>query len=97
LDPGETDLDAAYRETKEEAGINRDSLTLLDFTRTLEYGVRGRPKTVIYWLAESSTEEVVLSEESQAYRWTELEEACQLAQFPNMMETLREAEEFLKC
>jgi len=71
LDPGETDLDAAYRETKEEAGINRDSLTLLDFTRSLEYGVRGRPKTVIYWLAESSTEEVVLSEESQAYRWAD--------------------------
>jgi len=97
VDPGETDLDAAYRETKEEAGISRDFLTLLDFTRTLKYEVCGRPKTVIYWLAESSTEEVLLSEESQAYRWAELEEACQLAQFPDMVETLREAEEFLKC
>ena len=97
MDPGETDLGAAYRETKEEAGISRDSLTLLDFIRTLKYEVCGRPKTVIYWLAESSTEEVVLSEESQTYRWAELEEACQLAQFPDMVETLREAEEFLKC
>ena len=36
-------------------------------------------------LPESSTEEVVLSDESQAYRWAELEEACQLTHFPNMV------------
>ena len=98
VDVGETDLKAAYRETEEEAGIKMDSLRCLDnFTTELKYRVAGgRLKKVTYWLAASSTDRVVLSSESQAYKWAGLKEACQLARFPEMVQALEDAEKFLK-
>ena len=98
VDDGETDLEAAYRETEEEAGIGRDSLRRLDnFTTELKYRVnRGRLKKVTFWLAESSTDRVVLSSESRTHKWACLKEACQLARFPEMVQALEDAEKFLK-
>ncbi|XP_042862979.1 bis(5'-nucleosyl)-tetraphosphatase [asymmetrical]-like [Penaeus japonicus] len=99
VDPGESDLETALRETEEEAGLSGSDFTLIDsFKKELKYEVRGKPKTVIYWLAElnNGSKEVTLSEEHLEFRWLPLAEACSLAKYPNLVSTLEECEEFIK-
>lgn len=98
VDPGETDLETALRETREETGIEASQLTIIEgFRKELNYVAWKKPKTVIYWLAEvrDFDVEICLSQEHQAYRWLGLEEACQLAQFDEMKATLQEGHQFL--
>ncbi|XP_019665992.1 bis(5'-nucleosyl)-tetraphosphatase [asymmetrical] isoform X2 [Ailuropoda melanoleuca] len=98
VDPGENDLETALRETQEEAGITAGQLTIIEgFRRELNYVARGKPKTVIYWLAEVKdyNVEIRLSQEHQAYRWLGLDEACQLAKFKEMKAALQEGHQFL--
>ncbi|KAL1777416.1 bis5' [Sigmodon hispidus] len=98
VDPGETDLETALRETQEETGIEGSQLTIIEgFRKELSYVAWKKPKTVIYWLAEVKNYdvEICLSQEHQAYRWLGLEEACQLAQFSEMKATLQEGYQFL--
>ncbi|NXO67647.1 AP4A tetraphosphatase, partial [Phainopepla nitens] len=82
VDPGEDDLQTAFRETQEEA---------------LHYPVRGKPKTVVYWLAEMKdcNTEIKLSEEHQAFQWLKLEDACKFAEYEDMQATLKEVHQFL--
>ncbi|XP_026203391.1 bis(5'-nucleosyl)-tetraphosphatase [asymmetrical] [Anabas testudineus] len=94
VDPGEDDLTTALRETKEEAGLGAEHLRVIDgFIHELHYEVRGKPKEVLYRLAElrDPGTAVTLSNEHQDYRWAKLEEACTLAQHEDMQETLRAA------
>ncbi|XP_077004039.1 bis(5'-nucleosyl)-tetraphosphatase [asymmetrical] [Tamandua tetradactyla] len=97
VEPGEKDLEAALRETREEAGIEAGQLTVIEgFRKELNYMAREKPKTVIYLLAEVDYDvEIRLSHEHQAYRWLSLDEACQLAQFKQMKEALQEGHQFL--
>ncbi|XP_078621314.1 bis(5'-nucleosyl)-tetraphosphatase [asymmetrical]-like [Branchiostoma floridae x Branchiostoma japonicum] len=98
VDPGESDLETALRETQEEAGLTTEHLNIVDnFKKVLEYSVRGRPKTVIYWLAElkNSDTPVVLSDEHQKFEWLWLEEACAYSGYQDMQEALRDAHSFL--
>ncbi|CEL97926.1 unnamed protein product [Vitrella brassicaformis CCMP3155] len=99
VDPGESDLQTALRETEEEAGLtNGRDVRLYDWNKELKYEVRGRPKSVIYFLAElvNSDATVRLSDEHQAYRWAALSEACELAKYRDMVETLQQADAFLR-
>ncbi|XP_010879145.2 bis(5'-nucleosyl)-tetraphosphatase [asymmetrical] [Esox lucius] len=98
VDPGEDDLTTALRETQEEAGLGAEHLQVLDgFLQELHYTVKGRPKDVLYWLAElrDPKTEVTLSAEHQDYRWARLEEACSLAQYKDLQDTLRAAQRHL--
>lgn len=98
VDPGEDDLETALRETQEEAGLDSRQITLVEgFKKELQYAVRGKPKTVIYWLAEikDHNTEIKLSDEHQDFRWLNLEEACKLAQYKDMQAVLRDAQQFL--
>ncbi|XP_068958011.1 bis(5'-nucleosyl)-tetraphosphatase [asymmetrical] isoform X2 [Petaurus breviceps papuanus] len=53
VDPGESDLETAFRETREEAGLDASQLKIIEgFKSELNYVVNSKPKTVIYWLAE---------------------------------------------
>lgn len=100
VDPGEDDLTTALRETREEAGLAEEHLRVVeDFVQKLHYNVRGRPKDVWYWLAElkDPTISVTLSNEHQAYRWAQLEEACTLAQYKDLQDTLRAAHRHLQA
>lgn len=100
VDPGEDDLTTALRETKEEAGLGAEHLQVLDgFVKKLQYVVRGRPKEVLYWLAELKDPgtAVMLSDEHQDYRWAPLEEACSLAQYKDLQDTLRAAHRHLEA
>ncbi|XP_056129612.1 bis(5'-nucleosyl)-tetraphosphatase [asymmetrical] [Lampris incognitus] len=98
VDPGEDDLATALRETKEEAGLGAEHLRVIDgFVQELQYEVQGRPKEVLYWLAElrDPRTAVTLSEEHQDYRWARLEEACSLAQYSDLQNTLRAAQRYV--
>ncbi|XP_042311294.1 bis(5'-nucleosyl)-tetraphosphatase [asymmetrical] [Sceloporus undulatus] len=98
VDPGEDDLQTALRETQEEAGLDPSQFTILEgFKKELNYTVRGKAKTVIYWLAEmkESNTEIKLSSEHQAFRWLNLSEACKLSEYQDMQSALREAHQFL--
>ena len=99
MDPGEDDLTTALRETKEEAGLGTEQLQVIDgFVQELHYEVRGQPKEVLYWLAElrDPGTAVTLSDEHQDYRWARLEEACSLAQYKDLQDTLRAAHRHLE-
>ncbi|XP_042562431.1 bis(5'-nucleosyl)-tetraphosphatase [asymmetrical] isoform X2 [Clupea harengus] len=99
VDPGEDDLTTALRETREEAGLGEEHLRIANnFLKELRYQVRGKDKTVLYWLAElrDPAMSVTLSEEHQDHRWAHLEEACKLASYKDLQETLREAQHFLE-
>ncbi|XP_063067008.1 bis(5'-nucleosyl)-tetraphosphatase [asymmetrical] [Engraulis encrasicolus] len=99
VDPGEDDLTTALRETREEAGLGEEHLSIVkDFLKELRYQVRGKDKMVLYWLAElrDPSMAVTLSEEHQDYRWAQLDEACKLAGYKDLQETLREAQSYLE-
>jgi len=101
VDPGEDDLTTALRETKEEAGLGRGEHYRLceDFRRELTYQVKGKPKVVVYWLAElnpSLTESIVtLSREHTEYRWLPLGEAKEVSGYKDMADLLDECELFI--
>ncbi|KAL0977785.1 hypothetical protein UPYG_G00161160 [Umbra pygmaea] len=98
VDPGEDDLTTALRETREEAGLGEEHLHVLDgFFQELRYEVQGRPKEVLYWLAELRDPKmaVTLSAEHRDYRWAKLEDACSLARYKDLQDTLRAAQQFL--
>ncbi|XP_041639320.1 bis(5'-nucleosyl)-tetraphosphatase [asymmetrical] [Cheilinus undulatus] len=100
VDPGEDDLTTALRETKEEAGLGEEHLRVVDgFVQELRYEVRGRPKEVLYWLAElrDPRTAVTLSDEHQDFRWARLEEACSLAGYQDLQDTLRAAHRHLEA
>ncbi|XP_068599097.1 bis(5'-nucleosyl)-tetraphosphatase [asymmetrical] [Brachionichthys hirsutus] len=99
VDPGEEDFATALRETQEEAGLGGEQLRVIDgFVQELHYEVRGRPKEVLYWLAElrDPGTKVALSDEHQDYRWAPLEEACTLARHKDLQDTLRAAQKRLE-
>uniref|UniRef100_A0A8C2K1S5 Nudix (nucleoside diphosphate linked moiety X)-type motif 2 n=1 Tax=Cyprinus carpio TaxID=7962 RepID=A0A8C2K1S5_CYPCA len=85
--------------TQEEAGLGKDHLRMVDgFLQRLYYQVRGKDKEVIYWLAElrDPNTQVILSDEHQDYRWAKLEEACKLAKYQDLQDTLTAAQHYLE-
>ncbi|XP_069482943.1 bis(5'-nucleosyl)-tetraphosphatase [asymmetrical] [Ambystoma mexicanum] len=98
VDPGEDDMTTALRETQEEASLNSSQFRIIEgFKMELHYNVKSKSKTVIYWLAELKdyNTEVKLSCEHQDFRWLKLQEACKLAQYPEMQDALNKAHQFL--
>ncbi|XP_001607019.1 bis(5'-nucleosyl)-tetraphosphatase [asymmetrical] [Nasonia vitripennis] len=90
VDPGESDMETALRETEEEAGYVKSDLKIIDSAKKeLNYPVNNKPKIVIYWLAEllNKTKDVTMSKEHQDFKWLPLKEACELAVYPEMQET----------
>jgi bis(5'-nucleosidyl)-tetraphosphatase len=50
---------------------------------------------VSYWLAHLKTFDVKLSHEHQNWKWLPLEPAIELVNYPEMIQMLKEAEEYL--
>ena len=101
VDPGESDYQAALRETEEEAGLQPSLLEIRpNFKIELNYKVTShrdgiqRPKVVTYWLAElinPEVNEIKLSEEHSDFKWLPLKETLELSGFPDQNEM------FVKC
>jgi bis(5'-nucleosidyl)-tetraphosphatase len=100
LDIGENDLEAAIRETKEEAGLRENEFNLIDnFKIELNYVSRkGVSKTVWYWIAEikNPNATIVLSSSHKHYRWLKLQDAIDFVKYDSVKNGLKLANEFLK-
>ncbi|OAD52275.1 Bis(5'-nucleosyl)-tetraphosphatase [asymmetrical] [Eufriesea mexicana] len=98
VDPGESDMETALRETKEEAGLLPNDLNIFENVKQeLNYEANGKPKIVIYWLAEllNIDKVIQLSCEHQAYKWLPLEEARSIAKYQDMQDTLKKFNDYI--
>ena len=98
VDPGESDMESALRETQEEAGFLASDLIIFeDAKQELNYEVNGKPKTVVYWLAElvNIDKPIQLSHEHQAFKWLPLQEACSIAKYQDMQNVLKSFNEYI--
>lgn len=100
VDPGETDeLVTALRETQEESGLVSSDLKIFhDSKKILSYPVKGKPKTVIYWLAElvNPSAKVKLSDEHTDFKWLVLKDACILGKYKDLQDLLTFYEDYIK-
>jgi len=97
LDPRESDLDAAWRETKEECGLGADDLERNRwFEQRVRYRVKKGDKTVVYYLAERTGGAVELSHEHDKVRWDGLDKTVELLPWQDMADVYRAAAVFLK-
>jgi len=95
---GETEMDAAIREIREETGL--EVRLLPGFIRSVEYfytrsGRRIR-KRVTYFLAEALSDQVVLSHEHTGYVWASYDKALTLINFDSVRKVLVDAHRYLK-
>ena len=90
IDPGEDEMSAALRETREECGITEPRL-LPGFREVINYDVKSGPKEAVYFLAESPTDRIVLSSEHTDFRWLPLHKAMSLFGFDNTRRLLTAA------
>ena len=99
LEKGETGLDAAIREAKEESGVE-DFEIIKDFKETIRYFTRrdGKsiPKFVAMFLAEAKSDLVKLSWEHDKYEWSPYKEARERISLIPMKKALEKAESFLE-
>ena len=90
-------MQTALRETEEEAGFKKEDLKV-DSSKKIElkYDVRGKTKTVVYFVGELvSDKEVRLSREHTEFKWLGVEEACEYAKYKDMQGALREVHEYV--
>ena len=95
---GESDLTTAFRETEEESGFTKDDLKVYENCKEeMEYLVKNKPKTVIYWLAEliNKSKDVQMSKEHQDFKWLPIDEACRYAAYTEMQSSLKNVDKYI--
>lgn len=100
VEPGETDELAARRETLEETGL-ADIRFDPAFRQEIEYWFRSKSKglihkCVIFFIGETLSEDVTLSDEHVGHAFLPFDEACKRATYANAREVLRQAELHLR-
>ncbi|NIM44090.1 MAG: NUDIX domain-containing protein [Nitrososphaeria archaeon] len=98
IEKGEREKETVVRETKEEAGIE-DLVFLEGFRDKISYFYRRGNSTVykevVFFLAETKTEEVELSYEHIGYQWLRYEEAYEKTTYKNSKKVIQKAHQFL--
>jgi len=98
MEPGETALQTARRESQEETAL-ADLQFVSGFEEKLawQYRLDGTPvkKTVTYYLAETKSVEVTISPEHKKSGWFTLAEAEKVLNHNDTKELLRKAQKFL--
>ena len=95
----EDDLAAALRELREETGID-DADVIDGFRHEIQYFFRDKHrglirKTVVFFLAETTSRQITLSHEHVGGEFLSFEEAVKRVTYKNAKETLAKAEAFL--
>ena len=98
IESGETEIETIKREVIEETGI--DDIKLIEgFRQQISYRYRKKSKivnkTVIYHLAETTSNKVILSFEHINFAWLNFNHALEKLSFDNSKKVLRNANEFL--
>lgn len=99
LEKGETEIEAALRELKEET--NLEAMVNPDFEESLSYFFRNAKgelinKKVTFFVGEVFTQQVSLSFEHQGFEWLPFNEAIKRLTFDNAKQILKNADTFLK-
>lgn len=98
MEKGEDEKQTALRELKEETGIG-DAFFIKDFKEKIEYFFRREKelvhKEVVFFLVETKTKEIKITDEHKDYEWLPYNEAVQRTTFANAKELLRKANELL--
>ena len=98
IEEGESPNETAVRETKEETGIS-DLEFVNDFEENIEYNFQYDGslihKKVIFFLAQTKTEKIVISHEHLDYAWLPFDKAHQKITFENAKVILSKANKLL--
>lgn len=96
--PGETEYTAALRELKEETGLTKIKVIPF-FKKSIEYFYRWGglmvKKKVVYFLGETSTDQIKISAEHDGYVWMTKDEFLKQSTYKNLKDVVEEAERFL--
>jgi len=99
VESGESEEETAIREAREETGLS-NLYMLPKFKEINSYFYKANSETirkeVIYFLAESKTQEVKISHEHEDFKWLEFENAIKAINFKNDKEILTKAKDFIK-
>ncbi|MHA1229552.1 MAG: bis(5'-nucleosyl)-tetraphosphatase [Candidatus Helarchaeota archaeon] len=94
IEKGESLIETVKREIKEETGIN-DLKFVKNFKETIQYFYFLNNvkifKKVIFFLAETNTNDVKISYEHIGYKWATYSEALKLLSYDNMKKILKKA------
>jgi len=97
--PGEDDLTCALRELKEETAVT-DAILIPGFKKTSRYFYRWGgslvKKEVVYFLAESKSGDIRVSDEHDGYTWMTKEEVLANVRYQNLKELVEEADRTLR-
>jgi len=89
LEPGESRLDAAAREVREETGL--DARLGPELGTTSYVDSHGRDKTVWYWAATAAGGELAPTKEIDEARWVPVEQAPEVLSYERDLEVLERA------
>ncbi len=99
VEKGETEHETAYRELKEETGIEK-IVWIEGYREKIQYLYRRNQemmsKDVIFFLARTSQKKVTISHEHQGSLWLPYKEALEKLTFKTAKDLLKKAESFLK-
>jgi 8-oxo-dGTP pyrophosphatase MutT (NUDIX family) len=98
MEKGETTKETAIRETREETGIT-DITFVKKFEEWIEYNFKYKgelvQKKVVFFLAETKTEEVKISHEHSGYTWLDYNTSMEKTTFDNAKTVLIKAKKLL--
>ena len=98
MEQGESTHQTAIREAQEETGIT-DIIFVENFEEWIEYDFKYKKelvqKKVVFFLAETKTQEVKISHEHSGYTWMDYNTAMEKTTFDNAKTVLRKAQELI--